>query len=202
MPAVPKTSRDEIVTVALRIVERDGLEALTFAALAREIGIRGPSLYSHFGSRKELLVAIEDQLFGEVTQRFLAVDDEDPCKALRQMCFAFREFALERPNCYQIMFALNEADSPHANEVRRKAIQPTMRHLTTLYGSEAFVRNRAMVGFLHGFVTLEILHGFRLGTETVLSFTLGVDLILGFHEGKPRRRRRTTRQNAHASSSG
>lgn len=194
MPAVPKTSREELIDAALDIVEREGLEALTFARLAREVGIRSPSLYSHFASRKDLLIAIEDRLFCEVTQRFLAVDEEDPRSALRRMCFAFRDFALERPNCYQLMFALDEADAPHANEVRRRAIQPTMRHLTTLYGKEAFLRNRAMVGFLHGFVTLEILHGFRLGTQTVLSFALGVDLILGFHEGKPPKPRKTVRR--------
>lgn len=193
MPAVPKTSRDELIAAALEVVERESLEALTFTRLAKEVGIRAPSIYSHFAGRNELLAAIEERLFSEVTQRFLQADDEDPVKALRQMCFEFRKFALERPKCYQIMFALDEMDSPQANEIRRKAIQPTLRHLTTLYGKDAFLHNRAMVGFLHGFVSLEILHGFRLGTDTSLSFALGVDLILGISERPKRRKGRKQR---------
>lgn len=185
MAAPPKTSRDQLVQAALNIVERDGFDHLTMTSLAREVGIKGPSLYKHFADRKDLLCAVEEKLFSDVTERFLAVDDADPYVALRQMAFAYREFALERPNCYSIMFVLMEMDTPAANEIRRRAIEPTLKHFATLYGDQAFLRNRALTGFMHGFVSLEILYGFRLGQDPVLSFSMGVDLLLGV-PGEPR----------------
>lgn len=181
MPAPAKTSLDALLVAALEIVEAEGLDSLTISRLAREVGVKGPSLYKYFRDRKDLLRAVEERLFAEVTERFIAADHADPRTALRQMCFAYRAFALERPRCYSILFALNELDTPQANEVRRKAIHPTLKHFQTLYGEEAFLRNRAMVGFLHGYVSLEILHGFRLGMDTLLSFSIGVDLILAPH---------------------
>lgn len=188
MPAIAKTSREELINAALVIVEKEGLESLNITRLAKEVGIRAPSVYSHFADRKDLLRAIEARMFSEITERFQSVDDPDPMTALRQMCFAFRDFALERPRSYQIMFALEAMDTDEANELRRRAIQPTLRHLQTLYGEDAFLRNRAMVGFVHGFVSLEILHGFRLGMDPLLSFSIGVDLILGKPERKHRRK--------------
>ncbi len=179
MPASPKTSRTELIDAALDVVEELGFGSLTMARVAKKVGIQAPSLYNHFADRKELLVAIEERLFQEVTARFMEADDPDPYTALRQMCFAFRAYALERPNCYSIMFVLDAMDTPKANEIRRRAIEPTLKHLTSLYGDDAFRRNRAITGFLHGFVSLEILHGFRLGTDPLESFSLGVDLLLG-----------------------
>lgn len=170
-----------MLSAALDVVEAEGLDSLTISRLAREVGVKGPSLYKYFRDRKDLLGAVEERLFADVTERFLAADHADPMTALRQMCFAYRSFALERPRCYSILFALDELDTPQANEVRRRAIHPTLKHFETLYGDEAFLRNRAMVGFLHGYVSLEILHGFRLGMDTLLSFSIGVDLILAPH---------------------
>jgi AcrR family transcriptional regulator len=59
-------STDRIRTAALRIVDEEGLEALTMRRLASEVGSGAASLYRHVANRDELLVEIMDHVLGEV----------------------------------------------------------------------------------------------------------------------------------------
>ncbi len=59
MPAVAKTSDDDIVRAARRIVERDGTVGLSMQSVANEVGVRAPSLYKRFTDRAALLGAVE-----------------------------------------------------------------------------------------------------------------------------------------------
>ncbi|MEU6669322.1 TetR/AcrR family transcriptional regulator [Streptomyces sp. NPDC046727] len=55
-----------ITQVALRIVDGEGLAALTMRRVAEEMGVRHTSLYRHVASRDELLVELVDHVLGEV----------------------------------------------------------------------------------------------------------------------------------------
>ncbi|MBL1082397.1 TetR/AcrR family transcriptional regulator C-terminal domain-containing protein [Streptomyces actinomycinicus] len=55
-----------ITEVALRIVDGEGLAALTMRRVAEEMGVRHTSLYRHVASRDELLVELVDHVLGEV----------------------------------------------------------------------------------------------------------------------------------------
>jgi AcrR family transcriptional regulator len=48
-------SRRGIAEEALRLVDEEGIEALTTRRLARRLGVEGPSLYNHVASRDDLL---------------------------------------------------------------------------------------------------------------------------------------------------
>ena len=50
--------RAEIVEAALELFATKGYRATTMADIGERLGIRGPSLYKHIGSKQELLVAI------------------------------------------------------------------------------------------------------------------------------------------------
>ncbi|MDI1432011.1 TetR family transcriptional regulator [Polyangium sorediatum] len=57
-----QNNRDSILDAAVRVINRDGLTAITFDTVAREAGVtRGGMLY-HFGSRDELILAINQYL--------------------------------------------------------------------------------------------------------------------------------------------
>jgi AcrR family transcriptional regulator len=64
-PSSPILSRRGIAHAALDLVDEEGFEALTTRALARRLGVEGPSLYNHVASR--------DDLIDEIT----AIIDED-----------------------------------------------------------------------------------------------------------------------------
>jgi AcrR family transcriptional regulator len=55
-------SRDIIVAAADRVVERDGLDRLTFQSIGEELGAHPTSIYRHFRDKDELLLALIDTL--------------------------------------------------------------------------------------------------------------------------------------------
>lgn len=55
-----KTDRKTITDAALRLVEREGQEALTLRRLAAEIGVTANALYRYFESRDMLVAAAAD----------------------------------------------------------------------------------------------------------------------------------------------
>lgn len=71
-PRVPIT-REAIVECALRLVDRDGLDALSMRRVAEELDTGAASLYWHVGSKEGLLDLLFDRVIGEH-----AVPDPDP----------------------------------------------------------------------------------------------------------------------------
>ncbi|MER6299665.1 TetR/AcrR family transcriptional regulator C-terminal domain-containing protein [Kitasatospora sp. NPDC001539] len=65
-PRTPLLSRERIVAAALRLIDEEGLDALSTRRLATELSVSGPSLYNHFATKDELLDAVVDSVIGEV----------------------------------------------------------------------------------------------------------------------------------------
>jgi TetR/AcrR family transcriptional regulator, tetracycline repressor protein len=68
-PRRPNTavlSRDQIVSAAVHLVDRDGLAALTMRKLAAEIGVVPMTLYYHVPDKAALEDLIFDAVLGEV----------------------------------------------------------------------------------------------------------------------------------------
>ncbi|MDQ2677101.1 MAG: TetR/AcrR family transcriptional regulator [Actinomycetota bacterium] len=57
---------ERIVDVAIRLVDDEGLAALTVRRIGDELGTGSASLYRHVASREELIVLMVDQVIGEV----------------------------------------------------------------------------------------------------------------------------------------
>ncbi|MBA3528687.1 MAG: TetR/AcrR family transcriptional regulator [Propionibacteriaceae bacterium] len=64
-----EATRREIIDVAWQIAHERALAQITLRELAQRVGMRAPSLYTHFGSKN----AIYDAMFGEAWTEFLDV---------------------------------------------------------------------------------------------------------------------------------
>ena len=87
-----------IVATAWELARVNGIAGVSLHALAREVGIRQPSLYAYFDSK----MAMYDAMFADgnrqLLERFDALElDDDPRAALRTFMGAFIDFALEDP---------------------------------------------------------------------------------------------------------
>jgi AcrR family transcriptional regulator len=86
-------TREGVVAEAHRLVEAQGLEALSMRALAHRLGVSTMALYNHVGSKEDLIQAIAQAVVQEL--QVPARDDGDwrgqvrGCfRALRQVCRA------------------------------------------------------------------------------------------------------------------
>jgi AcrR family transcriptional regulator len=64
-------TRERIIDRAFLIAGRDGLEGLTIGALADELKLSKSGLFSHFGSKEELQIAVLDVASSRFTERVL-----------------------------------------------------------------------------------------------------------------------------------
>jgi AcrR family transcriptional regulator len=100
-----EATRREILDAAWEIARRDGLSAVTLREVAARIGMRSPSLYSHFDSKN----AIYDAMFAEAWGELSAVLDAlEPLPAAHRsgmlaVAEAFFDFAVADLARYQLM---------------------------------------------------------------------------------------------------
>ncbi len=65
-PRTPLLNRDLIRDTALRLVDSDGLAALSMRRLAQELGVQAPSLYGHYPTKDDVLDAVANLLTEQV----------------------------------------------------------------------------------------------------------------------------------------
>ena len=66
-----EATRERIIDRAFLIAGRNGLEGLTIGALATELKLSKSGLFSHFGSKEELQVAVLDVASSRFTERVM-----------------------------------------------------------------------------------------------------------------------------------
>jgi AcrR family transcriptional regulator len=105
--------RDEILDAARALIEDSGEPAVSLRSVARQVGIAAPSIYAHFPDREAIISALVDEAFDELSATVTTATDAatDPVAKLRAACAAYMEFAMRRPNRYQLAFAARASNS-------------------------------------------------------------------------------------------
>lgn len=66
----PQLSRDAIVAAAMRIVDSEGLDAVSMRRVAQEFGTGAASLYAYVANKEQLLDLLFDRVMGEIADRW------------------------------------------------------------------------------------------------------------------------------------
>jgi AcrR family transcriptional regulator len=146
VPEAARTARQEdVLTVARRVLAEEGVEALTLGRIARELGIKTPSLYKHFASKRELEAVLIAEGFEAFTGELVAAGS-----TLEAFARAYRRFALERPQLYRLM-----TEGPLPRDLLPDGIEA--RAAAPLIGAVGDAdRARAAWACVHGLVVLEL----------------------------------------------
>jgi AcrR family transcriptional regulator len=99
-PARRPLTRQRIVDAGLRVIDEQGLEALTMRKLAQDLGVDPMSLYRHFTNKDALLDGVADTLWGEVA---LPEGDVTWAELLRAMAISLRALAHAHPHAYALL---------------------------------------------------------------------------------------------------
>jgi AcrR family transcriptional regulator len=101
-----EATRAEIIDVAWALAEEKGLAEFTLRDLAERVGMRAPSLYTHFASKHAIYDAMFGQAWSDYEQVLLAELAEIPATpraAIRRVARVFFDFAVAIPARHQLM---------------------------------------------------------------------------------------------------
>jgi AcrR family transcriptional regulator len=166
--------REQVVEAAERIAD-EGLDQVTFARLARELGVRAPSLYNHVNGRAALIGLIT--LRDAIATAAAGLSGED---ALRATAHAYRAYALAHPGSYEATLAPGrepDADVRIAAERLLDLLAAILRGWQ-LQGEDATDAIRVVRSALHGFATIERAGGFAMPRDTDASFARLLDVLV------------------------
>jgi TetR/AcrR family transcriptional regulator, tetracycline repressor protein len=93
-------TRQRVAVVALGLLDAEGLEALSVERIARELGVRGPSIYHHFTSKAEILREVAHMVMGDLDLRRTAADWQS---WMVGVCLTFYRRVLEHPRSAVIL---------------------------------------------------------------------------------------------------
>jgi len=81
-----ETRKQQIVQVTLELVAKYGTQGTTMSRIAAAAGIRPSSLYNHFKSRREILLASLDAIYERINETHRTSSKENVLDRLREMC--------------------------------------------------------------------------------------------------------------------
>jgi AcrR family transcriptional regulator len=94
-------TRERIADAALRLIDGDGLDALSMRKLGTELGVEAMALYHHFPSKGDLLDAVMDRLLLDMD--LPARDAMEPLARLRQALRSYRHLAIAHPHAFPLL---------------------------------------------------------------------------------------------------
>ena len=159
-PAREALSRDQIIDTAIRVLDAEGLDAVSMRRLGQELGAGATSLYWHIRSKDELLDLVLDRIIGEVVAE-VAVRPDDWRGTAAETAWTFRRVLLRHRHVTPIMGA-------------RPTVGPNaLRGLDTLIGvlvedgfapREAVLAANTIVNWAAGYAVFESRH--PLGSDS------------------------------------
>jgi AcrR family transcriptional regulator len=171
-----------VVDAAATIADADGLEAVTLARVAGELGVRAPSLYNHVDGRSDLLRAIAVLGVRELTQALReAAVGRSSADALTAAANAHRAYARAHPGRYAATLAAPTRGDEEHRAAASEAVDVMLAIMRgwDLEGDEAIHAVRAFRSAVHGFVAIEAADGFGMAVDVDVSFDRLVGTLAG-----------------------
>ena len=154
-----EATRERILQAAWDLARRDGLAAITLRQVARQVGMRAPSLYTYFESKN----AMYDAMYAQAAQDLAATlarrpQASDPRRRLRGRMRLFTGFCVADPVRYQLLMERpipGFEPAPQSFQITVAALAATRADLQAagVHGERAVDLFRALIT---GLVSLQI----------------------------------------------
>lgn len=154
-----------VVDAAAQLADSEGLDQLTLARLADQLGVRAPSLYAHVNGLADLRARVGAHGAAQMTAAVsAAATGRAGREALQAVADAYRQFAHAHPGMYAAMQRAPEDPDSDAAAAAGRLVEVFAAVLRGygLQGEDAIHGIRLVRSALHGFVTLESAEGFGM----------------------------------------
>jgi AcrR family transcriptional regulator len=165
--------RERVVEVAAALADADGLETVTLARVAAELGVRSPSLYNHVdgleGVRRGIALLALGELGATLREAATGRAGDDALVAIAE---AYRAYARAHPGRYPLTQYLPRPQDPEIDLAASAVVQVVVDGLRAfdLADEDAIHAARAFRAAIHGFVSLETGGGFGMPVDVDESF--------------------------------
>jgi AcrR family transcriptional regulator len=168
MPYPQKLSEPQILKEAARIVDEEGVDALSMRVLAARLGAHAPSLYRYFPDKESLVRAVSATFLAELAAEVGRHD------SLADMARAYWDYGLRYPNRYDVVVCRTpEAEQPPA--AAKFQVTETLHRLAARHSPDnPLVVARVLWSYLHGAVSLRLAWPTREGLDPEEAFTAGL----------------------------
>ena len=147
MPPKAKFTRQEIVTAAIQLTEREGETALTARALASVLGGSSRPIFTRFCSMEEVCEAVNEAvkgIYGEYIESGLSEE-----LAFRGVGRAYIRFAAERPVLFQMLFMRERTNDGSRDRILQGIEEHYERILQSIVTAYHLSRKRAQDLYFH-----------------------------------------------------
>jgi AcrR family transcriptional regulator len=96
--------RREILDAATALIADRGDEAVSMRAIARAVGVTPPAVYLHFADKRELMLAVLEDVFADLGRALERADTGEPRERVRALVRAYVEWGVAHPGRYKISY--------------------------------------------------------------------------------------------------
>jgi len=158
-PRRQPVTRARVIEAALRIMDAEGLDAVTMRHIGRELGVEAMSLYNHVRDKDDILESITEMVMNEFE---FPASTGDWAEDARAMSREWRRLLGLHPSICQLLADRHKPLEGLATYRAMDAALGVLRRgdLSTRQAAQAF---NALGGYIMGFVIME--QGLMLGTD-------------------------------------
>ena len=172
---------NELLAIALAVLEEEGLENLGVGTISRRAGIKPPSLYKQFTSKADIEQQLADLGFRLWAKELAAASAALPDSASRRdhiaaLAFSYRSLGRDNPQLFRLM---NERPFLGAQLIR------TVGEVTTIDYGALFPTLTAGMSFWawgHGILVLEIVGRFPPEIDLDVMWNTMIDSVSAIEE--------------------
>ena len=184
MPTPIKITKGQILDKAVALLNEYGPDALSMRELAKNLGVRAPSLYRYYPDK----IALEREAV-ESGNRLLLTQLQKACRHAEKpgiylaVAIAYRRFARAKPHLYALMMERRLVVPPTSESGKAlwKFVLDLVHDVSGHFDGTAYAV--ALWSFLHGFVSLE--RAGQFGASGPLNgFELGIEALAAGFQGK------------------
>lgn len=167
--------RVRVVEAAGALADANGLDQLTLAQVAAQLGVRLPSLYNHVagmaGMRRDLALLGLRQLYERMSRAAIGKAED---AAVIGVALAYRRYVLEHPGLYAATVRAPAAEDAELQQASKIIIDVVLAVLEPygLADDRAIHAVRGLRSVVHGFATLELAGGFGMALDRDESFLI------------------------------
>lgn len=131
-----RNPRTDLVTAAVQLLNEQGPDALQTRKIAAAAGTSTMAVYTYFGGMRELIAEVAEEGLRQFADAQAVVEQTDDVIAdLMMTGMAYRQFAIDSPHMYRLMFGVTSA---HGVNAPRKNMFDTT-HVTPEHPSAAYL---------------------------------------------------------------